>query len=59
MRKHKCKGECVICGQYVFEEDLDWMVKRFEKIEYRLQRIEFKLSNLKEILENDTKNKDK
>ena len=36
LKTHKCRGECQ-CGQYVFEEDNDWMIQRFENIEKELK----------------------
>ena len=49
---NKCKGkhDCKNCGQYIFEDDVEWIIKRFEKIEKKAESTFKVIQTLKDIL---------
>jgi hypothetical protein len=42
MKSDECKGkhECIKCGQYIFDEDIDWIIKRFENVERKIELLD-------------------
>ena len=46
MNECKHKGECVNCGQYIFDQDLTWIANRFAGIEKNIKYLQSHMDTL-------------